>query len=1110
MQHFFSLPLRSWLLGAALCAAVPLTGQAQGSTTFSKRVAASSDDAEEDKATGAHDLTSSDLELTQDGSKNQWIGMRFTNVTIPQGAVVTNAYLQFTVDEAQPDPTSVTIYGQNADNTATFAAVNNDVSSRPRTTTTVAWNNIPAWTTLGDAGLDQRTPDIKTIVQQLLNRPGWVSGNAMTFLIDGTGHRTARSYDFSGTGPVNAPQLVIQYASNMAPIGLFPIAQNSVWRYNDMGTDLGATAWKTAAFNDASWAFGPGVLGFGDPVATTVSGGPTPSNVHPTTYFRYLFDVADASLFNQLNWQVRRDDGVVVYLNGTEVFRQNMPAGPVTHATLASTPVDGADEVTYFPETTPATALLTGRNVLAVEVHQSAANSPDLGFDLAVTGSRVTPVGPLPDAAYPLLRNSPWSYYYEATGAPAGAWNTLAYNADAWFTGNGSLGYGNAPTTPFGFGSNSAAKPITAYFRRVVTIPSLAALADTVQLGLLRDDGAVVYVNGVEAVRTNLPTGAITAATLATLDVQGSNETAYTYYKIAKNKLVAGRNILAVEVHQVTAASDDLGFDLELKDLDPALPTARMGCNGPNDTHFGCFTSVEPAQQTGGLVLPATHTFQVLAREGQAYTNSTGNMPGNNDFTGYVARGGSSALGYLSINHENNPGGVSILDLRFNPTTKLWAVEASQAVNFTNNDLVRTASNCSGGITPRGTVLTCEETKPVGDSNNDGYDDLGWVVEIDPATRNVKTYGSAKQEKLWAMGRMSHENAAPAADDRTVYEGEDSSTGHVYKFVATTAGNLSAGTLYALKLDQPLNAGDPTGTTGTWVVVPNTTQVERNTTVALADALGATPFNGVEDVEISPVGGKISFTAKGVGRTYRFTDNGTTVSNFETLAGGRAYNINFGRGIAPEDWASGNDNLVFDDRGNDYVQQDGSRNHLWMLRPGHTQATPQVELFARTPIGSESTGMTFTPDYKFAFLSFQHPNAGANATTVQIDAAGTPVSITNSTTIVVARREFLGTGVISATAGATAPTATLQVYPNPSSGQRFTVGFRTARPANVDIALYDLNGRRLRTLAHGHHERGDFNYAFDATRQVGHALHGLFVLRLTIDGHVETRKIVID
>jgi VCBS repeat-containing protein len=179
------------------------------------RVATGSDDAEE-SASGSVGLTSSDLELVYDGS-NQTVGMRFNGVGIPQGVAVTRAYLQFTVDEAQSESTSLVIQGEAVNNSTTFVTSSNNVSSRPRTTASVAWNPNP-WTTVGEAGIDQQTPDIAPVIQEIVSRQGWASGNSLSIIITGTGHRTADSYNGSAA---TAPLLHVEYttgSSNDPPI----------------------------------------------------------------------------------------------------------------------------------------------------------------------------------------------------------------------------------------------------------------------------------------------------------------------------------------------------------------------------------------------------------------------------------------------------------------------------------------------------------------------------------------------------------------------------------------------------------------------------------------------------------------------------------------------------------------------------------------------------------------------------------------------------------------------------------------------------------------------------------------------------------------------------
>jgi len=164
------------------------------------------------------------------------------------------------------------------------------------------------------------------------------------------------------------------------------VGTGSTWRYLDNGSDQG-TAWRTASFNDSAWASGPAQLGYGDgDEATVVSYGGNPSAKRITTYFRRSFSVANPSLFSSLNLRLLRDDGAVVYLNGVEVFRSNMPAGPIGYTTLASATIAGADESTFVAAAISPSLLVAGTNVLAVEIHQSDPTSSDISFDLELTG----------------------------------------------------------------------------------------------------------------------------------------------------------------------------------------------------------------------------------------------------------------------------------------------------------------------------------------------------------------------------------------------------------------------------------------------------------------------------------------------------------------------------------------------------------------------------------------------------------------------------------------------------------------------------------------------------------------------------------------------------
>jgi hypothetical protein len=168
------------------------------------------------------------------------------------------------------------------------------------------------------------------------------------------------------------------------------IPAGSVWKYLDNGTDQGVL-WRGTNFSDASWTAGPAELGYGDasegrPEATVVSYGGNASAKYITTYFRHEFDVPDASIHSTLKLRVIRDDGVVVYLNGQEIWRNNLPGGTITYQTLASTPLGGTDEYSFVEAIVPPSGLQSGRNVIAAEIHQSNATSTDISFDLELIG----------------------------------------------------------------------------------------------------------------------------------------------------------------------------------------------------------------------------------------------------------------------------------------------------------------------------------------------------------------------------------------------------------------------------------------------------------------------------------------------------------------------------------------------------------------------------------------------------------------------------------------------------------------------------------------------------------------------------------------------------
>jgi hypothetical protein len=164
------------------------------------------------------------------------------------------------------------------------------------------------------------------------------------------------------------------------------IPLGSVWSYLDNGSNQG-TAWTGIVFDDSAWAQGAAELGYGDGGETTVVGfGSDSANKYTTTYFRHGFTVADPSGIAALQLDVQRDDGVVVYLNGTEIFRNNLPTGTITSTTLALTALGGADETALVGTAVDPALLVAGNNVMAAEIHQANGSSSDISFNLRLAG----------------------------------------------------------------------------------------------------------------------------------------------------------------------------------------------------------------------------------------------------------------------------------------------------------------------------------------------------------------------------------------------------------------------------------------------------------------------------------------------------------------------------------------------------------------------------------------------------------------------------------------------------------------------------------------------------------------------------------------------------
>ena len=176
-----------------------------------------------------------------------------------------------------------------------------------------------------------------------------------------------------------------------------------------------------------------------------------------------------------------------------------------------------------------------------------------------------------------IAKESTWTYLDDGSNQGT-TWRNIGFDDSAWSTGQAELGYGDgaggAEGTEIGYGGNISSKFITTYFRKTFTATDVANITG-LQLGLRRDDGAVVYLNGAEIWRNGMPaTGPITYTTLATNGAGGADETIFHQKTdVPVNLLIEGVNVISVEVHQNSPTSSDISFDLELHATSPSDPS---------------------------------------------------------------------------------------------------------------------------------------------------------------------------------------------------------------------------------------------------------------------------------------------------------------------------------------------------------------------------------------------------------------------------------------------------------------------------------------------------------------------------------------------------------
>jgi hypothetical protein len=233
----------------------------------------------------------------------------------------------------------------------------------------------------------------ETSIQNILLAPGEAFPLGVQFVLNGDYQAQpgmVAKVNLAQTGAPGAQNAMIGGQQFDIPLDrLVLIKEESDWRYLST-EDLSGNNWTQPKFDDSKWKTGKAELGYGDEPEVTIDGGP-PAQRRITAYFRHVFELDDPAIVRDMILRLKRDDGALVYLNGTEIHRINLPAGTVTAGTLATREVGSVEEETFFSVGADPKLLREGQNVIAVEIHQNSPGTDDAGFDLELSANNVLP-----------------------------------------------------------------------------------------------------------------------------------------------------------------------------------------------------------------------------------------------------------------------------------------------------------------------------------------------------------------------------------------------------------------------------------------------------------------------------------------------------------------------------------------------------------------------------------------------------------------------------------------------------------------------------------------------------------------------------------------------
>lgn len=338
----------------------------------------------------------------------------------------------------------------------------------------------------------------------------------------------------------------------------------TTWKYYDQESSPDST-WNTPEFDDTTWQQDEAPFEYNAPfydeLTTEVSYGDLKEDKHTTTYFRKRFTVPAGHSAHSVWMNFQANDGAIFYLNGEEITRNNLPAGPVTSETFANEELmpfaDSHVENLHIPDE----KFLEGENVFAVELHQATSASDDLYLDFSFYMTTWDPVNAIGENIGTSYTGKEWAYLDDGSSPPA-AWNTLNFDDSGWSTGDSPLGYFSRETssdpdaTQISYGGDPGNKTTNSYFRKQFFVDQLEDVR-ILQLTFQVDDGAYFYLNGQLILAHN--TNPVTEV--------GGEGAALSYQSILlpSDALLEGINTLAVSVVQAKPWTPAMRFHASLK-----------------------------------------------------------------------------------------------------------------------------------------------------------------------------------------------------------------------------------------------------------------------------------------------------------------------------------------------------------------------------------------------------------------------------------------------------------------------------------------------------------------------------------------------------------------